>query len=51
MLHSIQQRYREKLRAIDGEIGHVRDFYFDDKNWIVAIWSPTPADGSRVAWC
>jgi hypothetical protein len=35
MLHSIQQRYGEKLRAIDGEIGHVRDFYFDDKNWIV----------------
>jgi uncharacterized protein YrrD len=35
MLHSIQQRYGEKLRATDGEIGHVRDFYFDDKNWIV----------------
>jgi hypothetical protein len=35
MLQSIQQRYGEKLRAIDGEIGHVRDFYFDDKNWIV----------------
>ena len=33
MLHSIQQRYGEKLRATDGEIGHVRDFYFDDKNW------------------
>ena len=35
MLHSIQQRYGEKLRATDGEIGHVRDFYFDDKNWTV----------------
>ncbi len=35
MLHSIQQRYGEKLRASDGEIGHVRDFYFDDKNWTV----------------
>lgn len=35
MLHSIQQRYGEKLRATDGEIGYVRDFYFDDKNWIV----------------
>jgi len=35
MLHSIQQRYGEKLRASDGEIGHVRDFYFDDKNWAV----------------
>lgn len=36
MLHSIQQRYGEKLRATDGEIGHVRDFYIDDKNdWAV----------------
>ena len=35
MLHSIQQRYGENLRASDGEIGHVRDFYFDDKNWAV----------------
>ena len=35
MLHSIQQRYGEKLRAADGEIGHVRDFYFDDNNWTV----------------
>ena len=36
MLHSIQQRYGEKLRASDGEIGHVRDFYLDDKNdWAV----------------
>ena len=35
MLHSIQQRYGEKLRANDGEIGHVRDFYIDDKNWAI----------------
>lgn len=36
MLHSIQERYGEKLRATDGEIGHVSDFYLDDKNdWSV----------------
>jgi len=35
MLHSIQQRYGEKLRATDGEIGYVRDFYFDDKTWTI----------------
>ncbi|HZE13063.1 MAG TPA: PRC-barrel domain-containing protein [Chthoniobacterales bacterium] len=35
MLHSIQKRYGEKLRANDGEIGHVRDFYIDDKIWAV----------------
>ncbi len=33
MLHSIQGRYGEKLRASDGEIGHVKDFYFDAKSW------------------
>ncbi len=35
MLQSIQKRFGEKLRATDGEIGHVKDFYFDDKNWTV----------------
>jgi len=35
MLQSIQQRFGEKLRASDGEIGHVRDFYFDDQTWNV----------------
>ena len=35
MLHSIQQCYGEKLRATDSEIGHVRDFYFDDKTWTI----------------
>ena len=33
MLHSIHDRYGEKLQASDGEIGHVKDFYFDDKSW------------------
>ena len=33
MLQSLQQRFGEKLRGLDGEIGHVRDFYFDDKSW------------------
>ena len=33
MLQSLHQRFGEKLRASDGEIGHVRDFYFDDKSW------------------
>jgi uncharacterized protein YrrD len=35
MLQSIHERYGEKLRATDGEVGHVRDFYFDDKTWHV----------------
>jgi hypothetical protein len=32
---SIKQLYGDKLRASDGEIGHVKDFYFDDKQWVV----------------
>src|SRR5271169_6342343 len=35
MLRSIKQLYGEKLRASDGEIGHVKDFYFDDQKWVV----------------
>src|SRR5208283_2833644 len=35
MLRSIQQIYGDKLGASDGEIGHVKDFYFDDESWVV----------------
>jgi hypothetical protein len=35
MTHSIHRHYGEKLRAFDGDIGHVRDFYFDDQDWAV----------------
>ena len=35
MLQSIKQLYGEKLGAKDGEIGRVKDFYFDDQNWTV----------------
>jgi hypothetical protein len=35
MLRSIKQLYGNKLGALDGDIGHVKDFYFDDQNWAV----------------
>jgi hypothetical protein len=35
MLQSIKQLCGEKLGAMDGEMGHVKDFYFDDQNWTV----------------
>jgi hypothetical protein len=35
MLQSINQLYRDKIGASDGEIGHLNDFYFDDENWAV----------------
>jgi hypothetical protein len=35
MLHNIKELYGDKLAATDGVIGHVKDFYFDDKSWMV----------------
>ena len=35
MLRSIKQLYGDKLGAVDGDIGQVRDFYFDDQKWTI----------------
>ena len=35
MLRSIKQLIGNKLGASDGDLGQVRDFYFDDRNWVV----------------
>jgi sporulation protein YlmC with PRC-barrel domain len=35
MLRSIKQLEGSTLGASDGEIGHVKDFYFDDKKWAI----------------
>ena len=35
MLRSIRQICGAKLGAADGEIGHVKDLYFDDRHWTV----------------
>ena len=32
-LRSVQEIYGKKLGATDGEIGHVKAFYFDDQTW------------------
>ncbi|MHC1767473.1 MAG: PRC-barrel domain containing protein [Verrucomicrobiia bacterium] len=47
MARSIKQLYGAKLGALDGEIGHVKDFYFDEENWAVrylvadtGLWLP-----------
>ena len=51
-----------KLGARDGEIGHVRDFYFDDQKWTVrdgdrpighvssALYSPRLEKNIGYAW-
>jgi uncharacterized protein YrrD len=33
MLRSAKELYGYKILALDGEIGHVHDFYFDDEGW------------------
>ncbi len=35
MLHNIKELYGNKLAAADGVLGHVNDFYFDDKTWVI----------------
>ena len=35
MLKRIKQLYKKTLGASDGDIGHVKDFYFDDWDWAV----------------
>jgi uncharacterized protein YrrD len=35
MLRSIKQLYGKKLGSSDGEIGHVKDFYFNDRQWAI----------------
>jgi hypothetical protein len=35
MLRSIKRLYGDKLGASDGTIGQIKDFYFDDQDWVV----------------
>jgi uncharacterized protein YrrD len=35
MLKNIKELYGSRLAALDGDLGHVKDFYFDDKAWVV----------------
>jgi hypothetical protein len=35
MLKNIKEIYGNQLAALDGDIGHVKDFYFDDTTWVV----------------
>ena len=35
MLKNTKELYGTKLAALDGPIGHVRDFYFDDLIWVI----------------
>lgn len=35
MLHNIRELYGHRIAALDDDIGHVADFYFDDKIWVI----------------
>ena len=35
MFLNLKKLYDRKLAATNGEIGHIKDFYFDDKTWAV----------------
>jgi uncharacterized protein YrrD len=35
MLQNIKELYGNRLAATDGDIGHVKDLYFDDKTWVI----------------
>jgi len=35
MLQNTKELYGHKLAASDGEIGRIKDFYFDDKTWVI----------------
>jgi hypothetical protein len=47
MLRSIRDLEKYSIHAIDGDIGHARDFYFDDSTWVIrylivdtSVWLP-----------
>lgn len=35
MLQNIKELYGIKLAALNGDAGHAKDFYFDDKTWVI----------------
>ncbi len=35
LTNNIKELYGNKLVASDGDIGHVKDFYFDGKSWAI----------------
>lgn len=51
MLRSLKDLRGVALRAIDGDIGKVDDFYFDDEGWGSAISSSTRASGCPAEKC
>jgi hypothetical protein len=51
MLRSMKDTEAYTIGAVDGIVGRVRDFYFDDAAWSSDILSSEPAKGRRNAKC
>jgi hypothetical protein len=50
MLRSVKKLYGDKLGASDGEIGQVKDFYFDDQSWAVRYLVGIPPAREWSGW-
>lgn len=35
MLQNTKELHGARIAALDGDVGHVKDFYFDDKTWVI----------------
>ena len=51
MLHASDELRRMTIHAVDGEIGRVNEFYFDDASWTLRYSSSGPAAGGPAATC
>jgi hypothetical protein len=51
MLHKVKPLKGYTLDSLDGEIGKVKEFYFDDQHWAFATWSPTRETGLQAVRC
>jgi hypothetical protein len=51
MLQNIRELYGHKLAALDGDIGHVKDFYFDDTTWADVMRNPSSVGQEEAASC
>lgn len=44
MLRTLKDLQGNAIRATDGDIGHVKDIYFDDQRWVVRYLIASVAD-------
>jgi hypothetical protein len=45
VLHRVKHLEGYTIGALDGVIGHVKDFYFDDESWVIQSGIPQHTAG------